>query len=116
MTQPDPGVDTRLVDVKGRQIVVRQLGEMQVILLAREARLVRKADLDNGRRMDAIGRIFDILESVVVQQEDRDYLMDLTVQNKLEVGDLTSFISAFSKDDAPVKPQVRRGRPRKSVS
>jgi hypothetical protein len=114
MTQPDPGKDTRLVEVKGRQIVVRQLQEMQVILMAREARLVMKPDLDNGRRLAAVGRIFDILESVVVQDEDREYLMDLTVAGNLEVGDLTSFISAF-KDDAPVKPQVRRGRPRKSV-
>lgn len=115
MTQPDPGADTRLVEVKGRQIVVRQLGEMQLILMAREARLVKKEDLETGRRMDAVGRIFDILESVVVQQEDRDYLMDLTVQNQLEVSDLTGFISAFT-DEAPAKPQVRRGRPRKSIS
>lgn len=115
MTQPDPGKDTRLVDVRGRQIVVRQLQEMQLILMAREARLVQKQDLDNGRRIAAIGRIFDILESAVVQDADREYLMDLTVQGTLEMGDLTSFISAFS-DTATAKPQVRRGRPRKSIA
>lgn len=109
MTAPDPGRDTRLVDVKGRNIVVRQLNDAQLLLLAREARLAQREDTEDQRRLTAVGRIFDLLESAVVQEEDRDYLMDLTVAGNLTLGDLTGFVTVFAEDD-DAKPKVRRGR------
>jgi hypothetical protein len=112
MTAPDPGRDTRLVDVKGRNVVVRQLNDAQLLLLAREARLAEREGTDNQRRLMAVGRIFDLLESAVVQDEDREYLMDLTVAGDLSVGDLMGFVTAF-RDEGEEKPKVRRGRPPK---
>lgn len=110
MTAPeDPGKETRLVPVKGRSIVIRQLQDAQLLLLAREARLAQRDDTDPTRRLAAVGRIFDLLESAVVQQEDKDYLLDLTVQGELALRDLTGFISAFA-DEEKAKPRVRRGR------
>jgi hypothetical protein len=108
MTTPeDPGKETRLVPVRDRNIVVRQLIDTQLFLLSREARLASRDETDPQRRMVAIARIFDILESAVVQEEDRDYLMDLTVAGDLELKDLLGFITAFADDE---KPKVRRGR------
>lgn len=107
MTTPDPGKETRLVDVKGRNVVVRQLLDAQLLLLAREARLAQRDDTDSQRRLVAVGRIFDLLESAVVQQEDRDYLMDLTVAGELNMVDLTGFVTVFTEEE---KPKVRRGR------
>lgn len=110
MTQPnDQGKETRLVDIRGRNIVVRQLQDAQLVLLAREARLAQKEDTEPGRRMTAIGRIFDILESAIVQDADRDYILELTVTGNLSLMDMTSFISAFESEDDD-KPKVRRGR------
>lgn len=110
MTNPeDPGKETRIVDVKGRNVVVRQLTDAQYLLLARESRLAMKESDDSLRRVTAIGRVFDILESVVIQGEDKEYLLDLTVAGDLELKDLMSFISAFSEEEEP-KPKVRRGR------
>jgi hypothetical protein len=109
MTTPeDPGKETRLVPVRDRNIVVRQLIDTQLFLLSREARLASREDTDPQRRMVAIARIFDILESAVVQEEDREYLMDLTVSGDLELKDLLGFITAFTDDQE--KPRVRRGR------
>jgi len=109
MTNPsDPGKETRLVDVKGRNIVVRQLLDAQLLLLGREARLASKDDIDNARRLTAVGRIFDILESAVVQEEDREYLLDLTVAGQLGLKDMMNFIDVFGDQEA--KPKVRRGR------
>ena len=108
MTTPeDPGNETRIVEVKGRNIVVRQLNDAQLLLMGREARLAGREDTDPGRRLAGVGRIFDILESAVVQEEDREYLLDLTVAGNLRLSDLMTFITAFS--DEP-KPKVRRGR------
>ena len=105
----DPGKDTRIVSVKGRNIVVRQLTDAQLMLMSREARLAAKEDTDPSRRLTGAGRILDILESTVVQEEDREYLLDLTVAGDLELKDLMGFITAF-QDEEEAKPRVRRGR------
>jgi len=106
-----PSVPT--VDVKGRDVAVQQLNDAQLLLLAREARLAQRESTDKQRRLEAVGRIFDLLESAVIQDEDREYLMDLTVKGKLTLGDLTGFITAFTEDEEEEKPKVRRGRPPK---
>lgn len=112
MTTPqDPGKETRLVPVKGRNVVVRKLNDAQLLLLAREARLAQREDTEKQRRLVAVGRLFDLLESAVVQEEDRDYLMDLTVAGDLELTDMMGFITAFTDDNEDEKPKVRRGRP-----
>lgn len=109
MTSPDSGAETRVVDVRGRNIVVRELLDAQLLLLAREARLAQNPDTEPQRRLAAVGRIFDMLESAVVQESDRDYLLDLVVQRNLALSDMTSFVSAFG-DTQEQKPRVRRGR------
>lgn len=109
MTAPeDPGKDTRIVDVRGRNVVVRQLTDAQLLLLGREARLSAKEDTDPTRRLAGVGRIFDILESAIIQEEDREYLMDLTVKGEIEFKDFMGFISVFGEPEP--KPRVRRGR------
>lgn len=109
MTNPeDPGKETRIVPVKDRNIIVRQLNDAQLLLLAREARLAAREDTEQGRRLSAVGRIFDILESQVIHEEDQEYLLDLTVGGHLELKDLMDFITAFG--EPATKPKVRRGR------
>jgi len=114
MTTPeDPGQEkTRSVDVKGRSVEVQQLLDAQLLLLSREARLASRETTEGDRRVVAVGRIFDLLESVMVSDEDKEYLIDLIVARNLELGDLRGFITAFSDEDEPEeKPKVRRGRP-----
>lgn len=98
------------VDVKGRMIKVKQLNDAQLLLLARESRLAMNQGTEPGRRMAAIGRLFDILESIVVEDADKEYLMDITVKGDLELADMTPFISAFQdNEEDDEKPKVRRG-------
>jgi hypothetical protein len=114
MTTPeDPGQEkTRPVDIKGRAVEVQQLLDAQLLLLSREARLASKESTEGNRRVVAVGRIFDLLESVMVNEEDKEYLIELIVKRNLELDDLRGFITAFSDDDEPEeKPRVRRGRP-----
>lgn len=114
MTTEDPGRETRLIEIKGRQVVVRQLRDAQMVLLMREAQLVQRDDVENRRKLVAIGRLMDVLESAIVQPEDRDYLTNLNVAGDLELGDLFGVIKAFGEEKEPAKPVVRRGRPRKT--
>lgn len=116
MTQnDDPGTPTRLVEVRGRQIVARKLNDLQLMLLAREAKKLTKANQPGEEKLAAVARILDLLESSVVQQEDIEYLTDLTVKGELELKDMMEFVNVFQQESAPV-PVVRRGRPRKSIS
>lgn len=111
MTNADPGLETRIVPVHGRSIVIRQLIDAQMMLLNRGARLLQRADLDKENKLATVDRMFTILESVVVQPEDREFLEDLMAEGKLSLRDMMSFISAFNEDQEEEKPKVRRGRP-----
>lgn len=108
-TSPEDGRETRLVEVKGRTIVVRQLLDAQMLFLAREAKLLQNAETTGDRRVAGMVRMFDTLESQVVQEADREYLLDLVSKGNLELKDLMEFVTVF-QDEAQEKPKVRRGR------
>jgi site-specific recombinase len=115
MTQPDPGRDTRLVQIKDRQVVARRLKEAQLLLMNREAQLVTRADLPMERRLKGAATLMDILESAIVQESDRTWLTDLNVKGELELSDLMEVLTVFAEDKTDEKPVVRRGRPRKTA-
>jgi hypothetical protein len=110
MTNPDPGRETQIVDMHGRNVVVRKLADTQVMLLARESKILQRDDVGMDRKLDGIDRMFAILESVVVQAEDKKYMQDLMTTGDLDLRELVSFVTVFeaSEDEKPVR--VRRGR------
>lgn len=110
-TETKDAPKTETVDLKGRSVVIRELNDAQIALMAREARLLSKDGIDGQRKLDAVARMFNILESVVIDSADKSYMDDLIAEGELDLRDLTGFVSVFSnnKDEAPVK--VRRGRP-----
>src|SRR4026209_2911891 len=81
MTQPsveeDPGVQTRLLPVEDRQIVVRQLNDTQLLLLGRETQLLVKESTPSERKLKATGILMDLLEAAIVQEEDVEYIRDM---------------------------------------
>jgi len=118
-TSPDPGKETRLVDVKGRQVVVRRLTDAQYILMAREAKMLKRSDIGGERKMDATSRIFEILESGIVQDDDREYVVNLVAAGKVEISDLLALATVFAtatETEVDDKPKVRRGRPPRAVA
>lgn len=106
--KPPPG--PRDVDVQGRAISVKMLTDAQMMLMGREARLARHPETDSERRMTAVARLFDILESVIIKPEDQEYCVDLAVKGDLELKDLMGFVTAFAEDEEEDQPKVRRGR------
>lgn len=114
MTSPDPGRETRIVPIKGRQVVVRALKETQMLLLARDAQMVQRDNVDGARKLAAIARMMEVLESAIVQSEDREFITDLQVSGELEIKDLFSVLTVFAPDGDAPKVGVRRGRPRKT--
>lgn len=109
MTSPDTGRETQIVLVRDRNIVVRKLIDTQMLLLAREAKILQRDDIEMNRKLSGIDRMFRILESAIVQAEDREFLEELMLQGELDLRELLSFVTAFNEDE-PAKPKVRRGR------
>lgn len=108
MTEPE---ETRKVPVNGRDILVRQITDAQAGMMLRDSRRLQREDVANEEKVKATARMFNILESVVIGEADRDYLEDEIVAGKLELKDLLDFIRSFK--DEQQKPVVRRGRPPK---
>jgi hypothetical protein len=110
MTNPDPGRETQIVDIHGRNVVIKRLIDTQVMLLAREAKVLQRDDIGMDRKLDGIDRMFAILESVIVQAEDKKYTQDLMTTGDLDLRELITFVTAFevSEDEKPAR--VRRGR------
>lgn len=106
----DPGTETRIVDVKGRQVVVRSLKDAQLILMGRDATLLQKPNISGEKKLEASNYILETFESVIVQPEDVGYVHSLMRKGEIELSDLLSFMTAFH-EEAPKKPAVRRGRP-----
>lgn len=104
---------TRDVDVKGlgRTVKIRLITDMQFLLLSRDAEKLRQDSTSDHDRLRIAGRMMDVMESMVVTQEDRDYLMELTVQGELHVSDMVNMLAAFRDEEVETKPKVRRGRP-----
>jgi hypothetical protein len=108
---PDLGRETRVVDVRGRSIVVRRIIDTQMMLLARESQVLQRDDIDIKRKLSAVDRMFRILESSIVQQSDREFVEELMLDGELDLRELTSFVTTFSGDEEEsAKPKVRRGR------
>lgn len=112
MTNSAPDTGPRDVDVRGRAISVKMLTDAQMMLLGRESRLARQSETDAERRLTAVARLFDILESVIIKPEDQEYCVDLAIKGELQLKDLMDFITVFADEEEEEQPKVRRGRAR----
>jgi hypothetical protein len=121
MTTPDLDIpdnsarETRVVDVRGRSIVIRSLLDTQLLSLNHEARILQRADIEPERKMKGMERMFKALLSVVVQASDQEYLEDLMAEGTLDLRELTTFATSFLTDQDEA-PKVRRGRPAKRAT
>jgi len=113
MNAADPGRETRIVLVHGRNIVIRKLVDAQMMLLARESKILQRDDVEGSRKLESVDRMFRILQTAIVQPEDREYLEDMIVEGEVDLSELISFVTVFTKteDGEDIKPKVRRGRP-----
>jgi hypothetical protein len=122
MTLPDTedeATEPRVLTVTlaGHEFQIKELTELQVMLLARCARLLSKDNVGWDAKSEAMDRMFNILHSRLVNQEQLSFLEGLEEQGDVSLRDLQEFVKAFNVQDKPAEPVVRRrGRPRKSLS
>lgn len=108
--------------IKGREIAVKAPTELQLMLLQRLSSKLKKAsNLDFQEYLSSAGRALDILENLVEDPEDREWLIELTAAGGLHIDDFTPIVNALfdSLKDQPEeveapKPVARRGRPKRT--
>lgn len=101
---------TRVVNVQGRDVTIRQLVDTQMLLMAREAKILTRTDIETDRKLEGLDRMFGILESAVVNSDDRAYLERLMEQGELDLRELMGFVTSFEPDQPAPVVKVRRGR------
>ena len=113
--EDDAGVQTRLVPVGDRTIVVKKLTKIQMALMLRGTRVLR-GNSSEDQKAEVVDEILDILESVVVSTEDKVFVKKAQVRGDIDLEDMVSWVAIFKDedDDAAKKPTVRRGRARRS--
>lgn len=99
--------------VKGREIPIRQLNETQMMLFVREANILGSTRHDQRRKLGAIGAMMDILESVVVDADDKEWLLSLAGNGELELKDLMEIAVPKVTAETPAKPVRRATRTRR---
>lgn len=92
----------------GREVKIQQLTETQMLLIGREAKILQSPDVDTSRKLDGIDRMFMILETAVVEAEDRKYMENLMMTGELGINELINFVTVFG-EGADETPKVRRG-------
>lgn len=114
MTSTDPGRQTQIVPVCGRNIVIKKLTDIQMSLLLRGSRILASDHVDNDQKLEMMEQMFQILDSVVVQDADKKWVLEQQIKGNLELKDMTSWVTVFGDEgeDAKKKPTVRRSRAR----
>lgn len=111
--EDDAEVQTRLVPVGERTIVVKKLTKIQMAIMLRGVRILR-SNVDDDKKHVVVDEFLQILDSVVVGPEDKAYVRELQLTGGLDVEDMVSWVSVFEEEDgAEKKPTVRRGRARR---
>jgi hypothetical protein len=108
----DTGRETRVVPVAGRNIVVRQLTDAQMLHLMRHAKILASESMANDVKMESMDRMLKILNSVVVQDSDRDWLVEAQENGDVELAEMTGWVNAFRTTDKVTV--VRRTRAKRS--
>lgn len=115
MTEPEK---TYLVHVAGFPATIKRLTDGQVMLIGRDARMIQRSDIEGKLLFQITGRLMSVFEAAFVNPAEWEQVMDEMAAGRLGMEEVAAAVmSAFSSaddDEAPAKPVVRRGRPRKA--
>lgn len=102
--------DLQTILFKGREISVKKLNETQKMLLVRETQVLRSNRQDTNRKLQAIATMINIVESALVDGDDRDHLMELAGTGQVEFKEMLELATAFDAVDGEVVAPARAVR------
>lgn len=106
--------------IKGRELEVALPNQVQMVLMQRFITRVENESLDTKDRITSISRLLDVIENLVVNQVDRDWLVEGMLNGSVDIAELTAVVDAIADgmkaaaNPEEVKAPVRRGRPKRT--
>lgn len=93
---------------KGREVTLRLVNDVQLALIKRNLGMIRHG-ADPLTVLDAMSRVLDILQSMFINPEDSNWLVELMYAGQIESGDMLPLLNAFSVTGNP-EPVVKKPR------
>lgn len=107
-------IDAEAIDIKGRPVTLKKITVGQMALVLRESKRMQRDDVTGKEAMAALERVDLIIASLIVFDEDREYVENLLANGTLDLTDMVRLVMDIYTKDAEEKPKVaRRGRPPK---
>lgn len=119
---PEPEVFVGTATVGGRDMSVKTLTDAQFMTLTHEATLMQNPNVPTDRKLKSMDRAFRVLKSVVVEEDDMEYIQDEMAEGRITLKSLaTALLSVHAQNKqaqgtqtkGPIKA-ARRGRSTKS--
>lgn len=110
----EPVNNTRIATLAGRDIVVRPLKDLQLLLMSRDAEVLADDKAAPGRKLKAASFLMEAFESTIVGEGDLEYVQSAVRRGEIDLEALLTVMQVF-REEAPAKPVVKRGRPRKAA-
>jgi hypothetical protein len=103
--------------ISGRSVKVHRPTETQAALMGRAGIKANRAYLRNDLTgaLEAVGDVLDVVEFLIVDESDREWLKGLMIQGQLEVQEVMEAVRVTAGANDPEsspKPRVTRGRAR----
>lgn len=102
--------DLDLVTIKDRDVPIKKLNETQMMLLVREARVLRSEHQPMERKLRSIAFMLDIVESALVNPDDQEWLMGLAGTGQIEFGEMLKIATPFEQAAQAATKPVKRVR------
>lgn len=121
MTMPSaPNFETVKASLNGRELSLKVPDVAQLGLIQHQARVLQRSNLTDEEGIRAMSVSFRVLFSFFPDKDDRMYVEDLIADGELDMVSLVRFVvdgtKGLADEEVVVKPQARRGRPRKTAS
>lgn len=116
MTEPDAtkstiAQPTKLVTIAGREMMVKGITDAQFMQLSHEAAVVGSDKLPGARQAKALDRVFRIIKSAIVEDDDKEYVEDQIADGNLTMPVLVKVLRELYDDiTTGAAPKARRAR------
>lgn len=106
--------EVRTLEMGGRTIKVREPGALQLSLVVRILKRVERAPNPTGEQViDAMAKAMTMIESMIVEEEDRDAVVDMMLSREVDEMEIAKILQVFMTSKPEAKKTVARRKPPK---
>lgn len=110
VTEVKPPAGHYYATMKDRKILVKDINPAQSMVLGGYLRQI-KGEVDYDKITDIFGKLMQLVENLIVEKADLDWLESLILDGELDVPDFATIFHSHTGNDKPVAvKKPRRGK------